>query len=221
MSKIGKLIAFEGPDCAGKSTIIEKLKIALPVIYSEEQFLYTREPGSKFGHNNESEKIREEVLSNPNLTAREQAELFAKSRYLHTLDIVKALKAGKNVITDRYLYSSIIYQGMDLGFEEVLRINQDTLDLLEENNIDIHTIAFNISEETYDARMNNRETQDALENVERAKILDRIYYFNHIKKYNIDSVLADNVYTVNANGLSSQTFINTLNIINRILKEEK
>ena len=69
--------------------------------------------------------------------------------------------------------------------------------------------------------MNNRETQDALENVERAKILDRIYYFNHIKKYNIDSVLADNVYTVNANGLSSQTFINTLNIINRILKEEK
>ena len=111
--------------------------------------------------------------------------------------------------------------GMDLGFEEVLRINQDTLDLLEENNINIHTIAFNISEETYDARMNNRETQDALENVERAKILDRIYYFNNIKKYNIDSVLADNVYTVNANGLSSQTFVNTLNIINRILKEEK
>ena len=53
---------------------------------------------------------------------------------MHTLDIIKALKAGKNVITDRYLYSSIIYQGMDLGFEEVLRINQDTLDLLEENN---------------------------------------------------------------------------------------
>lgn len=220
--KIGKLIAFEGPDCAGKSSIINILKttMTLPIIYNEE-FCFTREPGSKFGEDNEPEKIRTEVLTNPNLTVKEQAELFAKARYLHTLDIIKALKEGKNVITDRYLFSSIIYQGIHLGFEEVLRINEKTLQLLEDNNIKVNTIAFQISEETYNKRMNTRETMDALEDVNKREILDRIDYFNNIKKYNIDSVLSDNVYTVDANKNISDTYTNTLNIINEILKEEK
>ena len=219
----GKLIAFEGADCAGKSSIIEKLKIVLPVIYDNEKFLYTREPGNLLSKDNECEAIRKEVISNKELTVREQAELFAKSRLIHTKDIIDKLKEGYNVITDRYLLSSLIYQGIILDFKEVYDINKDVIKLLNDNNIKLETIIFKINEETYNKRMSNRqEEKDALEDVELAKVLDRISYYNSTTSSDELKYINNNdISVVNANGTDyGRILIDTLNHINRILEEE-
>lgn len=83
--KKGRLITLEGPDTAGKTTLVEKLKTALPIIYPDDTFLFTREPGNLlYGEFNKSESIRERLLTDNTLTADEQAKLFAESRYYHT-----------------------------------------------------------------------------------------------------------------------------------------
>ena len=219
----GKLIAFEGADCAGKSSIIEKLKIVLPVIYDNEKFLYTREPGNLLSEDNECEAIRKEVISNKELTVREQAELFAKSRLIHTKDIIDKLKEGYNIITDRYLLSSLIYQGIILGFKEVYDINKDVIKLLNDNDIKLETIVFKINKNTYNERMSNRqEEKDALEDVELSQVLDRIDYYNLTSsRIELNCVKKNDISVVNANGTDyGRMLIDTLNHINRILEEE-
>lgn len=219
----GKLIAFEGADCAGKSSIIEKLKIVLPVTYIDKKFLYTREPGNLLSKNNECEDIRNELLANKDLTEREQAELFAKARFLHTKEIIEKLKEGYNVITDRYLLSSLLYQGISLGFEEVYKMNKDSINLLNDNNIKLETIVFKINEETYNERMSNRqEEKDALEDVELTKILDRISYYNVTTSNDELKYINNNkISIVDANGTDyGRMLIDTLYHFNRILEEE-
>ncbi len=133
MMRKGRLITLEGPDTAGKTTLVEKLKTALPIIYPDDTFLFTREPGNLlYGEFNKSESIREKLLTDNTLTADEQAKLFAESRYYHTIEIIKELNKGNHVITDRYLFSSIIYQGLELGFSKILDYNKETLKLLKE-----------------------------------------------------------------------------------------
>lgn len=220
----GILIAFEGADCAGKSSILEKLKIVLPVIYDNKKFLYTREPGNLLNDNNESEAIRQEVLSNSNLTHKEQAELFAKARFLHTQQIIDKLKEGYIVVTDRYLLSSVIYQGLTLGYEEVLNINKDVIELLNKNDIALENIVFQITEQTYEERMASRnEEKDAMEDIEKSMILDRIESYNSIKDGSeLKCVNRNNTATINANGSDyDRILLDTLIQIQRILKEEK
>lgn len=219
----GKLIAFEGADCAGKSSIIEKLKIVLPVAYNDKKFLYTREPGNLLSENSECEDIRNELLTNKDLTEKKQAELFAKARFVHTKEIIKKLKEGYNVITDRYLLSSLLYQGISLGFEEVYEINKDSIKLLNDNNVKLETIIFKINEETYNKRMSNRqEEKDALEDVELAKVLDRISYYNSATSWDELKYINNNkISIVNANGTDyGRMLIDTLYHFNRILEEE-
>lgn len=219
MLKKGRLITLEGPDTAGKTTLIEKLKTALPIIYSNETFLFTREPGNLLhGQYNKSETIRERLLTDNTLTADEQAKLFAESRYYHTIDIIKELNKGHNVITDRYLFSSIIYQGLELGFSKILTYNKETLKLLKENNIDINNLVLQISMETYEERMSKKE-KDAIEDVEDKKICDRILYHNIVKSVNedIDNHLGV-VYTIDANKTPSDVMIEALNYIHKIIR---
>lgn len=220
----GILIAFEGADCAGKSSILEKLKIVLPVMYDNKKFLYTREPGNLLNDNNESEAIRKEVLSNSNLTHKEQAQLFAKARFLHTQQIIDKLKEGYIVITDRYLLSSVIYQGLTLGYEEVLNINKDVIELLNENDIALENIVFQITEQTYEERMASRnEEKDTMEDIEKSMILDRIESYNSIEDGSeLKCVNRNNTVTINANGSDyDRILLDTLIQIQRILKEEK
>ena len=102
--KMGKLIVFEGPDTSGKTTTINKLKTALPIIFEKESFIFTREPGNLIANsNNTSEKIRKILLTDSSLKPLKQAELFAIAREYHVKDIIRKLKAGKNVIVDRVI----------------------------------------------------------------------------------------------------------------------
>ena len=127
--KKGYFITFEGPDGAGKSTQIEYLKE-----YFEErglETLCTREPGGT----RMSEIIREILLDkgNADMTARTEALLYAASRAQLVEEVIQpAINDGKIVICDRYIDSSIAYQGFgrDLG-PKVAEINKFAVNALE------------------------------------------------------------------------------------------
>ena len=217
--KKGRLITLEGPDTAGKTTLVEKLKTALPIIYPDDTFLFTREPGNLlYGEFNKSESIRERLLTDNTLTADEQAKLFAESRYYHTIEIIKELNKGNHVITDRYLFSSIIYQGLELGFSKILDYNKETLKLLKENNIDINNLVLQISIKTYEERI-SKKTKDAMEDVDDRMIRDRILYHNIVKTVNEDlNNHLGTVYTIDANKTPSDVVIEALNHIHKIIR---
>lgn len=118
----GLFISFEGCDGCGKTTALTLVKEKLHALGIDP--LFTREPGgSKI-----AEQIRNIILDKNNTEEdpRTEALLYAASRRQHLVEIVlPALKEGRMVISDRYLDSSLAYQGYarGLGIEEVLSIN--------------------------------------------------------------------------------------------------
>lgn len=115
-------ITFEGPDGSGKSTIIKKVYERL--VNDGFDIVLTREPGGT----PIAEKIRDIILDNSNiaLDARTEALLYAASRRQHLVEKIRpALKEGKIVLCDRFLDSSLAYQGggRNLGVQNVLNIN--------------------------------------------------------------------------------------------------
>ena len=119
----GYLITFEGPDGAGKTTVINEIIKQLPQSL-QERTLVTREPGgSKI-----SENIRTIILDpeNKEMDDRTEALLYAAQRSQHVSEVIRpALAAGKVVLSDRFIDSSLAYQGVgrNLGIEEVKQIN--------------------------------------------------------------------------------------------------
>ena len=115
-------ITFEGPEGSGKTSAAnEVIRILVARGYD---VLYTREPGGT----PIAEEIRNIILDKKNtaLDARAEALLYAASRRQHLVEKVwPALKEGKIVISDRFLDSSLAYQGAarKIGIENVLNIN--------------------------------------------------------------------------------------------------
>lgn len=112
--KQGLFITMEGPDGSGKSTQIDAIKSFFEM--NGERVVVTREPGGT----NISEKIRELLLDRENREMSPMAEalLYAASRAQLVSQIIKpALENGTHVICDRFVDSSIAYQGYgrDLG----------------------------------------------------------------------------------------------------------
>lgn len=106
--KKGYFISFEGIDGSGKSTQIKKLKKYLE--NDGYQVVLTREPGGT----DIGEKIREIILdpSNGEMTHMTEVFLYAASRAQHVEQVIKpAVENGKIVICDRFVDSSIAYQG--------------------------------------------------------------------------------------------------------------
>ena len=122
MSK-GIFITVEGPEGAGKTTVIQNSKEQLTALGYD--VMLTREPGGI----DIAEKIREIIL-NPSHTAmdsRTEALLYAAARRQHLVEkVLPALEEGKVVLCDRFIDSSLAYQGhaRGLGIDEVWSINQ-------------------------------------------------------------------------------------------------
>lgn len=128
--KKGRLIALEGPDGSGKTTQIQLLENYLKELGYE--VVRTREPGGT----EISEKIRKIILDNDNCNMSYMCEalLYASSRAQLVSEVIKpALSCGKIVICDRFVYSSMVYQGIGrgLGMERIKSINEAALDGLE------------------------------------------------------------------------------------------
>ena len=118
----GLFITFEGNDGSGKSSVISKTKEILESLgYT---ITLTREPGGS----EIAEKIRTLILDPKNLGMddRTEALLYAASRREHLIKtILPALEKGHIVLCDRFLDSSLVYQGLarGIGFEEVYNLN--------------------------------------------------------------------------------------------------
>ncbi|MFH1706543.1 MAG: dTMP kinase [Planctomycetota bacterium] len=117
----GRFIVFEGPDGSGKSTQAGRLTAALEGRGAA--VLMTREPGgTPIG-----EKVRELLLDarNTAMDRRTELLLYMASRAQLVAEILQpALDAGRLVVCDRYVYSSLVYQGYAGGLdqEEIARI---------------------------------------------------------------------------------------------------
>ena len=115
----GYFISFEGVDGSGKSTQISKLKEYLEA--SGYEVVLSREPGGT----DIGEQIRSVILdpNNQGMTAVTEALLYAASRAQHVHDVIApAVEAGKVVICDRFVDSSIAYQQYGRKLGECVRI---------------------------------------------------------------------------------------------------
>lgn len=118
----GLLIVFEGGDGAGKSTQIRLLRRAIE--RAGHDTLITREPGgTRLG-----ESVRDLVLDpgGHDMSDRTEALLYAAARAQHVDEVIApALEKGTVVLSDRYLDSSVVYQGVarGLGREQVADLN--------------------------------------------------------------------------------------------------
>lgn len=119
MKIIKKFITFEGCEGVGKSTQLRMLKEYL--INTNQDAVFTREPGGT----TLAEKIRELILTE-DMNPYVEANLFAAARSEHIQNkILPSIKENKLVICDRYLDSSLAYQGYarGLGVELVEKLN--------------------------------------------------------------------------------------------------
>lgn len=128
----GKLITFEGLDGSGKTTVIKQVIKTLNEKIGSQSIIYTREPGG----NKIAEQIRNVIFSKnaDSMDGRTEALLFAAARRQHLVDnIFPALKEGKIILCDRFVDSSIAYQGegKEIGANLIERINQFATDGLK------------------------------------------------------------------------------------------
>lgn len=126
----GIFIVLEGSDGSGKSTMAKKIGDYYKDKGREIEF--TREPGGT----KISEMVRELILDNNNteMNYRTEALLYAAARAQLVSEKIKPwLNEGKIVISERYVYSSLVYQGIGrgLGVDEVKKINDFAIDGLK------------------------------------------------------------------------------------------
>lgn len=151
----GIFITIEGPDGSGKTTILQMLAENL----EKEGYavVATREPGGI----DIAEQIRKVILDPENtaMDPRTEALLYAAARRQHLAEKVKpALNAGKVVLCDRFVDSSLAYQGhaRGLGIDEVYSINEFAI----ENMMPAMTLYFDVAPEIGLERINKNKGRE-------------------------------------------------------------
>ena len=175
----GAFITFEGCEGSGKSTQIRLLSEKLTAIGAD--FIVTREPGGS----DIAEQIRKIILDGKNVAMCDECEalLYAAARIQHLKEIVEpALAAGKLVICDRYVDSSLAYQGAARGLGEkfIEDINAVALDCYPPDL----TVFLNISPERAFERKHGADKGDRMEQ-QGIDFHRRVYegYLSLLKKY--------------------------------------
>lgn len=159
----GKFISIEGPDGAGKTSVVKALVAKLEADGITD-FMTTREPGGiKI-----SEQIRNVILDveNTEMDARTEALLFAAARRQHLVEkILPALETGKLVICDRFVDSSLAYQGVarNIPTDLIWEINQFAID----NHLPDLTILIDVPAEIGLERINQAKGQRQYDRLDR------------------------------------------------------
>ncbi len=154
----GKFITVEGTDGSGKST---QLKLLMDYLGTKNcDVVFTREPGGT----EISEKIRDVILdiNNKEMTDMTEALLYAAARAQHVQQkIIPAINEGKVVICDRFVDSSIAYQGAarGLGTDNIMQINSFALNGITPDL----TLFFDLPPEKGILRKKNEKELDRLE----------------------------------------------------------
>jgi len=196
----GHFITFEGGEGAGKTTVLEQLKKQL--VKAGYDVLVTREPGGILI----SEKIREVILdpAHTEMEERTEALLYAAARRQHLIQkVMPALKANKIVLCDRFIDSSLAYQGYarGIGMDEVYAINEFAI----ENCMPSLTLFFDIAPEKGLRRINaNNEREKNRLDLEELSFHHKVYdgyqqllakFPHRIKKVDADQEV-DNVSAI-------------------------
>ena len=206
-------ITFEGPDGSGKSSVIKK--VYEDFTQKGYNIILTREPGGT----PISEKIRDVILdnNNTNLDARTEALLYAASRRQHLVEkIWPALREGKIVLCDRFLDSSLAYQGggRHLGIDNVLNINL----FATENTYPDVTFFFDVSPEIGLTRVSHdkKRVADRLDN-ETEGFHDTVYesFKEIIKRY------PKRFYVIDASKSLDEVVFNVETILAQILAKKE
>lgn len=209
MSKRGIFITFEGPDGCGKTTIINLIYQDLQKKFGQENIVLTREPGGK--NNIIAEDIRNILLNKINykISDRTEALLFAASRAQHVKDfIIPNLESGKIILCDRYIDSSLVYQGYarNIGMENIWEINKFAI----LNTMPDFTILLMIEPEKGLARIQANKNRD----VNR---LDRETLDMHKKVYEGYKIIAqkysDRIIAINAENNIDKVHQDTLEVV--------
>ncbi|MBB5183818.1 dTMP kinase [Catenisphaera adipataccumulans] len=156
--KKGVFITFEGNDGAGKTTVCKGVEAQLK--QAGRDVLYTREPGGS----RIAEAIRDLLLDpdNTDMDPRCEALLYAASRRQHLVEVIlPALAEGKIVLCDRFIDSSLAYQGFAraIGIDAVYAINRFAID----DCMPDATIFLSVSTETGQKRMDLRGDKNRLD----------------------------------------------------------
>lgn len=174
-------ITFEGPEGAGKTTVISVVGERLEK--EGHKVLLTREPGGiKI-----SEDIREVILDNDNveMDGKTEALLYAAARRQHLVEkVIPSLEQGYMVLCDRFIDSSLAYQGYarGIGIDEILSINEFAI----EDTMPCLTVFFDISPEEGLARiLKNEEREQNRLDKEQLSFHKQVYegYQQVIKRY--------------------------------------
>ena len=197
MSKYkGVFIAIEGGDGLGKSTLINKLKS----IYKDA--IFTHEPGG----NDFCEKVRSLIMDSIGLSKETEMYLFCASRSEFVDKVVLPnISQGKMVITDRYVYSSYVYQGIlaGLGVENVEKANA----MAVKNVVPDVVICLKGAKSFRTGNENRFDNQTSDETAQIYKGFDLIS-----KKFN-------NFATINVENLTEEeVFYKAVEIINKAIK---
>ena len=206
----GKFIVFEGGDGSGKSTALEKIYDFL--VENGIECIKTREPGGiKI-----SEDIREIILDTKNteMDRKTEALLYAAARRQHLVErVIPELEKGKIVLCDRFVYSSLAYQGYARGIdvEEIFQINKFAID---EYMPDIN-IFFDISPEVGLSRIEKNKDRE----VNRLD-LEKIDFHNRVREgyYKLVEANRDEFVIINAEKSIDEVFNETKNIIMNFIK---
>lgn len=182
----GIFISFEGPDGAGKTTALEKL---LPLLKerTDKDVVLSREPGGSII----AEKIRKIILDihDEEMDPRTEALLYAAARRQHLVDaVLPALEEGKVMLSDRFVDSSIAYQGggRQIGTKEVGEINDFAID----GHLPDLTIYFDVTPDVGLSRI-RKDHEGAMDRLEKEALSfhQRVYdSYMEIVKNNPDRI---------------------------------
>ena len=206
--KKGLFIVFEGGEGTGKTTAIDA--IYNWIIENNFKCIKTREPGGiKI-----SEQIRQVILNTENKTmdARTEALLYAAARRQHLIEkVIPALEEGSIVLCDRFIYSSLAYQGYarKLGIEEVMSINKFAIG---EYMPDL-SILFDLDPKIGLERINSNEQREINRlDLEKLDFHERVRFgYNIIYENNKDTIIRID---------AEQSKENVINQIKNILKPQ-
>ncbi|WP_125761697.1 dTMP kinase [Companilactobacillus hulinensis] len=202
----GLFISFEGPDGAGKTTALNAL---LPLLKerTKQEVLMSREPGGS----EIAEQIRKIILAihDEKMDDRTEALLYAAARRQHVVDIIRpALADNKILLSDRFVDSSIAYQGggREIGTKEVAEINDFAID----GTVPDLTIYFDISPEVGLSRI-RKDHEGEMDRLEK----EALSFHKRVHDAYLDLVAAnpDRIKSINAEQSPEKVVDDALKVI--------
>jgi dTMP kinase len=208
-SSLQGFLTIEGPEGSGKSTICSMLYTYL--VSKGKDVILTREPGGI----PISEQIRAVILDTKNtaMEPRTEALLYAAARRQHLVEkVIPALSEGKVVICDRFVDSSLAYQGhaRGLGIDEVWKINEFAVS----DCMPAHTLFFDVRAEVGMERIQANEGRE----VNRLD-LEKIDFHHKVREgyFEVMNRQPGRFIHINAEKSIGEVFENTRQVVESIL----